>query len=55
MGTNNFTAPFNNKKDTYAHVSGVKLATVSAKPALVKITTEEIRSKRNPAYKYLLP
>lgn len=52
---NNFITPHNKKKDTYTSVSSVKLATVSVKPTLVKITTEEIRAKRNPAYKYLLP
>jgi hypothetical protein len=52
---NNLTTQLNNKKDTYAHVSNIKLATGTTKPALVKITTEEIKSKRASAYKYLLP
>jgi len=54
MGINKFTTPPNNSRNVYTNVSNVRLATVS-KSALKKITTEEIKSTRISAYKYLLP
>jgi len=54
MGIDKLSAPFNNKKDVYPNISNVRLAT-QVKSSLVKISSDEIKSKRTPAYRYLLP
>jgi len=54
MGIYKSLTPFNNKKDVYSNISNIRL-TVHVKASLIKISSDEIKSKRIPAYKYLLP
>jgi hypothetical protein len=54
MGANKLLPASNAKKDVYASVSNIRVAT-PVKATLVKISSEEIQSKRTPAYRYLLP
>jgi hypothetical protein len=52
MGFDKFKTQSNVKKDGYANV---RLVGSQCKVSLVKISSETIKSKRNPAYQYLLP
>jgi len=54
MGIDKLSTPFNNKKDNYPNISNIRLCN-PVKISLVKISSEEIKSKRTPAYRYLLP
>jgi len=54
MGTDKLTAPFNYKKDVYSNTSTVRTIP-HVKASLVKVSPEEIKSKRVSAYRYLLP
>lgn len=55
MGTNKFTTPFTQKRDIVQDVSNVRPIKPSAKSHLVKITSEQIKSRRCAAYALLLP
>lgn len=46
--------PFNQKKDVCVNVATVRLAKKSI-GGLAKITADEIKARRVPAYRYLLP
>jgi hypothetical protein len=46
--------PFNQKRDVCVNVATVRLANKS-KGNLAKITSDEIKARRVPAYRYLLP
>jgi hypothetical protein len=52
MGFDKLKTPFNLKKASYQSIS---LVGTQSRINLVRVTSEEIKSKRNPAYKYLLP
>jgi hypothetical protein len=52
MGFDKSKNQFNVKKDSY---DSVRLVGTNSKINLVRVSSEEIKSKRNPAYKYLLP
>jgi len=52
MGFDKLKTQLNIKKDSY---DSIRLVGNSSKINLVRVTSEEIKSKRNPAYKYLLP
>lgn len=52
MGFDKLKAQFNVKKDGY---DNVRLVGTQSKVNLVRVSSDEIKSKRNPAYKYLLP
>jgi hypothetical protein len=54
MGIDKLPAPFNNKKDVYSNISNIRLAT-NVKASLIRVSSEVIKSKRVPAYRYLLP
>lgn len=54
MGIDKLPTPANTKRDTFPNVSNIRLAT-QVKASLVKIPSEEIKSKRVQAYGYLLP
>jgi hypothetical protein len=47
-------ASYNQKRDVSINVANVRLAS-KAKGCLSKITAEEIKARRVPAYRYLLP
>lgn len=55
MGTDKLTNPFLYKKATSGNITIVSQVSNSSKSRLVKITSEQIKSKRCSAYKYLLP
>ena len=46
--------PFNQKRDLSVNVATIRLAS-NVKGALVKVTAEEIKARRVPAYRLLLP
>lgn len=52
MGLDKIKNQFNVKKDNY---DTVRLVGTNSKINLVRVSSDEIKSKRNPAYKYLLP
>lgn len=52
MGFDKLKTSFNIKKDSYQSIT---LVGTQSRINLVRVTSEEIKSKRNPAYKYLLP
>lgn len=46
--------PFNQKRDACISIATIRLANKS-KSGLAKITADEIKARRVPAYRYLLP
>lgn len=55
MGVDKLFVPFNNnKKEVSPNISNVRLVS-TPKAFLVKISSDEIKSKRITAYRYLLP
>ena len=54
MGLDKLSIPFNYKRDIHAKISNIRVVT-SGKVSLIRISSDEIKSKRTPAYRYLLP
>lgn len=54
MGPDKLSTLVNGKKHHLSNMSNVRVAT-NIKGLLVKISSEELKSRRTPVYKYLLP